>query len=91
MYEEGEGQRVKGEGQDFKEVLTPDAFTSLPPDVLTNLEQATERSDVQLVLNIIEEIRVYDSALADALAHLANEFDYDEILRLIQETKEHET
>jgi len=88
VYEEDEKSKVQSPKSKVEDVLTPDALAALPNDVLMQLEQATDRSDVQLVLNIIEEIRSYNSALADALAHLANEFDYDEILRLIQEAKE---
>ncbi len=84
VYEEGERQKVKGERQKVEEVLTAEALAALPSDLLANLEQATDRSDIQLMFTIIEEIRRHDSALADALAHLTNNFNYDEILRLIQ-------
>ncbi len=63
----------------------------MPGDVVANLEHATLDSDVKLINQVIHDIRTHDAALADALAGLAHEFDYDTILRVIQEAKEEET
>ena len=56
--------------------------------MLTNLEQAALRLDMDMVDRLIEEIRSHDAALADALTALADDFKYDEIATLIQEAKE---
>jgi hypothetical protein len=40
-----------------------------------------------MLSSIIEQIRGRDAALADALAYLVEDFAYDEILALIQESE----
>jgi hypothetical protein len=65
----------------------PEALAALPDDVVANLEHATLDSDVKLINQVIHEIHNHNAALADALARLAHEFDYDTILKLIQEAK----
>jgi response regulator RpfG family c-di-GMP phosphodiesterase len=87
VYEEerkvkGEGQKVKGE-----EVLTSEALAALPPGLLADLEQATNRSDMQQIIMLIGEIRTHDPAVADALKLLADEFQYDEILSILSSMK----
>jgi len=37
---------------------------------------------------VIEQIREQDATLADALAQLAEDFEYDEILAFIRQTEE---
>ncbi len=54
---------------------------------MANLEYATLDSDVKLINQVIHDVRSHDAALADALVRLAHEFDYDTILKLIQEGK----
>lgn len=61
---------------------------ALPPELLTKLEQATNRSDMEQIVRLIAEVRSHDVMLADALTHLSNMFDYDEILRLLHEARE---
>jgi hypothetical protein len=95
IYEEVEkskGEHLFGLAQDrlqskIKDVLTPTVLTALPPNVITNLEHAVSRSDMELINALIDEIRYYNATVADALAYLANEFNYDEILRIIQKAK----
>jgi PAS domain S-box-containing protein len=72
----------------MNKALTPAALADLPPNVITNLEHAISRSDMELINAIIDEIRHHDATVADALAYLANEFNYDEIFRVIQKAKE---
>jgi hypothetical protein len=88
VYEEGEGQKAKDERQvGAGPLLTPTALAALPADVLAKLEQTTLRSDVELTAQIIQEIRPHDPTLAGALERLADNFAYDQILRLIQKAK----
>jgi len=68
----------------------PSQLATLPPDIVTNLERAALQSDVELINSLIDEIRTHDATLADVLTRLAHEFNYDEILRVIQEAKEEE-
>ena len=68
-----------------QDVLTPAALTALPTDWLADLQQATIKADLNLILTLIDRIREQDAALADALAGLANSFEYKRILALIQQ------
>jgi CheY-like chemotaxis protein len=88
VYEES--SKVAGSRQRTEEVLTSEALAALPHNVLENLEHATLDSDVNLIRQIIHDVRSHDAALADALARLAHEFNYDTILKLIQEAKAEE-
>lgn len=70
------------------EAPTPEALAALPADWLTALEKATIECDLELILSQIEQIRDRDRSLGSALAALANEFQFNEILALIRpETK----
>ncbi len=63
--------------------LTTSALAILPTELLDNLKEAATCLDMDKVERIIEEIRTYNSTLADGLATLSSEFKYDEILNLI--------
>ena len=73
-----------------EQILTPEAFALIPPDILTHLERATEISNMNDIKTLIEEIRRYNSELADALAKLADGFEYDIILRQLRQ-RHHQT
>lgn len=70
------------------EAPTPETLAALPADWLAALEKATIECDLELILIQIEQIRDRNDALASALAALANEFEFNQILALIHpETK----
>jgi hypothetical protein len=52
---------------------------------LETLKQGATCADLLLLFDVIEQIRKQDAALADALAQLAEDFEYDEILTIIQQ------
>jgi hypothetical protein len=56
----------------------------MPDAWMANLQQATTRADLHLILSLIDQIRERDAALADALAELAQNYEYAEILELIE-------
>lgn len=62
-------------------------MTALPLKLLTNLENATLKSDMALIDSLLTEIKPYNSILAKELTQLADNFDYDKILTLIQQAK----
>jgi|GEM_PF-117296 len=66
-------------------ILTPTILASLPADWLVNFQQATVEGDLDLMLTFIEQIRQQNHHLADALASLANQFQFEELLALIEE------
>ncbi len=70
--------------------LTDTALTALPPALLTDLEKATIETDMLRVGDLIESVRDYNAGLAEALTHLANDFEYGKILQALQHTRETE-
>ena len=68
-------------------VLTQETLAELPAEILDNLEQAADRSSMKQIALIIEDIRAYNSSVAEALAHLADDFKYDEILSILRNEK----
>ncbi len=73
---------------DIGNALTRDALGVLPPDLLNRLRYCSALGDITESYAVIEEIGRHDSALADGLMTLADDFEYGRILRLIQEAKE---
>ncbi len=65
------------------EAPTPETLAALPADWLAALEKATIECDLELILNQIDQIRDRNDSLASALAALANEFQFNQILALI--------
>jgi CheY-like chemotaxis protein len=64
------------------------AMVALPDDLVSELEKATVRGDLDKISSSIEKIGDEDGVLADALADLAQEFDHDAILALIEAVSE---
>jgi signal transduction histidine kinase/CheY-like chemotaxis protein len=87
VYEEEKNSKFEIRNSKFEKVLTSEALAALPPELLEELKVAVSRSKVNLIDQAIQEIRSHDAALADALARLANNFRYTEMLTLIQKTK----
>jgi hypothetical protein len=54
--------------------------------LLNELEQVLIRLDIDAVNRTIEAIRVYNPSLADALATVAQDFQFSQILHLIRST-----
>jgi CheY-like chemotaxis protein len=69
---------------DWKAVLSPDILADLPPESLEQLEQAVDTSSMKRIASAIDAIRAYNAPVANALAHLASDFHYDEMLTRIR-------
>jgi PAS domain S-box-containing protein len=63
------------------------ALSNLPSDLLSNLEHAALRSDMEPINNLIAQVASHNASLSDILKRLANDFEYDKILALIEECK----
>ncbi|HEY9609719.1 response regulator, partial [Allocoleopsis sp.] len=70
---------------DIQNVLTKEALAAVPIELLTNLSQAARLCDMEEIDSYIEKIRSYNPTLSDTLATLANEFQYSQIMALIQQ------
>jgi signal transduction histidine kinase/CheY-like chemotaxis protein/streptogramin lyase len=56
----------------------------LPPELLRQLTEGTELGDMELIDQAIIKIRHHHPALAEGLARLARNFEYDKLLELLQ-------
>ncbi|MCP5084942.1 MAG: response regulator, partial [Alphaproteobacteria bacterium] len=65
----------------------PEALAVVPFDVLSSLEQAAAQGHMRKIDEAIEAIRPHNIAAANALAALAKEINYQEILKMIQKTR----
>jgi CheY-like chemotaxis protein len=72
---------------DIQNALNPEALATLPTEVLANLEHAASFAYMAEIDSYIDEIRSYNTNLADALATLALDFEYGKIVTLIQQAK----
>jgi PAS domain S-box-containing protein len=63
------------------------ALGALPADWLATLKQSAANVDLEMLSDSIHRIREQNTMLADALTHLAENFEYDEILTLIQKIR----
>jgi signal transduction histidine kinase/DNA-binding NarL/FixJ family response regulator len=68
------------------DVLTPAAFASLPSDLIANLRQAILSLDIESMQSYITQISELDHSLAEAIATLAKDFKYKQLLTLTQPT-----
>ncbi len=63
-------------------------IASLPAGLLDRLEAAAIRAQMEEVNALIEQVRAYDVTLAQALAELADDFEYSKIASIIQTTRQ---
>ena len=84
VYEEGEWQKAKSEGQGDQDVLTLTALAGLPQKLLADLEYAVTTTDITKIVALLAEIQQHDPALANALRKLVEQFDYIKILTMLQ-------
>ncbi|GAK61301.1 ATP-binding region ATPase domain protein [Candidatus Vecturithrix granuli] len=75
-------------GQPDIDALSPAALSVLTPELLERLEHATLTNDIAMLSTLIEPIRLYDIALANALEQLAQNFEYMTLLTWIQQVKQ---
>ena len=63
--------------------VTPERMAALPEEIRARLKEIAIVADMGEVDRIIAEIRMIDAGLADALAELAQNFEYGKILALL--------
>jgi CheY-like chemotaxis protein len=85
VYEELERD---GEKRQVTSDLLARDMAGLPAGWVSDLQEATVKADLNLMLILIDQIRDGDPALADALADLARDFQYQKILTLLEESDE---
>ena len=70
-------------------IINPLSLQRLPLVWVANLKQALLNVDLDQITSLIEQIGTKDTALAQALNCCIDNFEYDKILTLIQETEDH--
>ncbi|MDM8550659.1 hypothetical protein QUF72_11300, partial [Desulfobacterales bacterium HSG2] len=73
--------------KDRLKAFTPEALAALPPELLRELENASVQGDSDRIGCLIEDIRSYNAALADALAALAADFECGKIFKSVKEVR----
>ncbi|MCP4623494.1 MAG: hypothetical protein GY850_08175, partial [bacterium] len=67
------------------QTLTPAALAALPEECFTALQSAAQTLSITETEAVIDDIRVYDEALADALVELVREYRFDVLLELFED------
>jgi PAS domain S-box-containing protein len=65
------------------DILSRSAIAALPADLIADFRQVIIDLDVEMIQTYIERIQKHDRPLADALATLAKNFEFEQILALI--------
>jgi CheY-like chemotaxis protein len=90
LYEEGPAPQAAAGPADAVSpaiyALSPETLGELPPVWVADLQGATTRADLPQILSLAGQIRGQDAALADALAALAQNYEYKRILAWIEQS-----
>ena len=85
VYEESRETERAITPASYREVLSPEAFAALPPNVLAEMRQAIIEADPLNMNQIIATIRHEHPALAEALERLIKEFRFDILQSVFEE------
>ena len=83
VYEQDEKHKAIDEAESLRGTLTTKALAQLPNELRRELKQAIIDLDVDLIEDIIGRIRELNGPVADGLAELAKDFQYEKLLALI--------
>lgn len=84
VYADRPGQPAKTRTAETRLLLTPEALAALPPEWLADLRGATRKANMEQILTLIDQIREGNEALAGVLEDLVRNFEYQQILSLIE-------
>ncbi|GAK49530.1 multi-sensor hybrid histidine kinase [Candidatus Moduliflexus flocculans] len=84
IYDEKTGKSQPPAAGTF--LLDADALAELPDHMLKRLFQAVSQADVELTQTIIEQIRLQNAPLADVLIELVENYRFDLLLTVAQQT-----
>ena len=83
VYDEGKERKTKGARESVQEALTTEVLAQLPDELLAELKQAILDLDVDLIQAIIKRIRGLNAPIADGLAKLVENYQFEEIVERI--------
>ncbi len=67
-------------------LLEPNSLRIMPSEWLTQLEQAASESDEELIMELLQQIPDEHILLTQALQNKVDDFDFDDIVNLVQQT-----
>jgi CheY-like chemotaxis protein len=85
LFEEEPSERPQARPAEPAYTPCAEALAALPADWRAELQEATTKADLDLILRLVGQVRGSDAALADALADLARNYQYAAILTLIEQ------
>jgi CheY-like chemotaxis protein/anti-sigma regulatory factor (Ser/Thr protein kinase) len=88
LYEEEPSLPVPARPAEASYAPSAEALAALPAGWLADLQQATIKADLNLILSLIDRVRLDDPVLAHGLAVLARGYQYEKILALIERAGE---
>jgi CheY-like chemotaxis protein len=69
--------------------LTSDMVGSIPPELIIQLKSATINADFDKIMTLIDQVSTYSPQIASKLRDLANDYQYDSLLKLFEKAGEH--
>jgi len=66
--------------------LTPSDFDALPEEMVMKFKTSVKTLEMDMALNVIEEIREQNRPLADALQKLVEEYRFDTLQKLLDQS-----
>ena len=87
IYEEADGEFKTNEQEELSDEDLNAGIKALPSEIVTELLEAAELSDVKMIEELISRIRPQNSGLADALEVYAGDYAFDKIIDAIKEAR----
>jgi signal transduction histidine kinase/CheY-like chemotaxis protein len=84
VFDETTEQGAESRENYLEEILTPEALAEFPEDFLATLKQAVIDLDLDRIQTVIDQIRKLNASVAQALTDLADNFQFDKLLALVQ-------
>ena len=88
VYEDAEKETRLEDEQEEEKVDMASILSTMPQKWLADMQQATLEGDLDWVATLIAQIRSQNKDLANALDEWANNFEFDEIMAIIQQATE---
>ena len=87
IYEEADGEFKTNEHEKLSDEDINAGIKALPSEIVSELLEATELSDVNMIEEIISSIRPQNSRLADALQGYAGDYAFDKIIDAVRQSR----
>lgn len=79
----------KGKNKNQKLVLTSKIVSTIPIDLIKDLKQAVLSADFDQIMALIDQIEQSSPQIAGRLREMANDFQYDSLIHLLEEGRDH--